>query len=665
MNSKSELYSCTSILCIGLMVFVSVNTTGCEPPTNSGPDSGGDSGSDGSNGSDEPIQVAKSNVRIGEFVVINHSSIKKGEARTVSFEQFDGFVREIEIIPHADGELSVPAIPTYSEGSELIPGGPFDISIDGVNGFAELDVENMYSLPNLEVGSIFRLFIESALADGEELLARLDGELDGIANSADEQRFRADLVENQDFLRGLLEQWDANGRMTLPFSDTETVEVNSTNMYDLERYLVSTILGAHAEIARRVPTATARLIGGDCIEQVNELSGDELQACMEQCIANVKDTAVRYSQVAGVLPTAVGVAFTLVGLFVTSKALILTGAVVAALGILHGFVTAYAANKNTDTYGQNDGEGFSASREAISQVGRYGSNLVSPVSSLAIAAKDLSSSLEAAKCDDGNPRQRIIISDDLIEFCEFVFVDGSQDSGPDTTLDDPECLFDTDCASDEVCENEACVPDTTVTETCEQTGCPDGEACIEGECGPCEIDDECPDGQICILNECIEGTDVGEGCEVTGCESGEVCCNSECIPFGIPTSGVCPGTFEMDFGVFSPSIHDVSMVEFELNAEGYSATCTYSRTDGTPGTYGLVLFYEPVGINPPSAGLCGEQDDDGDDIVAQNGYHSTVRTLSVVSVISGSVRIVDPDGVFGEMINNAAGANVGSECCDQ
>ncbi len=665
MNERGELFASTSILCIALMIFLTGNLPGCEQPAGGSGNPGDNSGNDGSNGSSEPIVIAKSTVRIGEFVVINHPSIKAGEPRTVSFDQLDGVVQEVEVVPHADGELSVPAIPNYRERSNLIVGGLFDVSIDGVEGAVEISVDNLYSLSNLEVGTIFRLFVESARNDTETMIEDLVNNYEGIADPSVEQQVRADLVESQNYLQGLLNQWDDEGKMTFQISDTESVDVDSTNIRYLERYLVAMIVGVHTEIQRRDPDATSRIVGGNCIGQIEELSGDDLRECMEQCIADVKAAAIRGSQVAGVLPAAVGAAITIFGVFVKAPLIILTGAIVAAAGIIHGFLTAYAANQNTDTYGQNDGEGFSSAREALSQAGRYAAGLVSPVASLALSAKDYSSSLEAAKCDGPDPRQRVIIGDDLIEFCEVVFVDGSTGDNPDDTSDEPECEIKADCAEDEICVDEKCVADPDSVESCETVGCPDGQACIDGECGPCEIDTDCPDGQLCIIDECVEGTDVGEGCENTGCDSGEVCCNSECIPFGVPTSGICPSTFEMDFGVFSPSIHDVSMVNFVLDTDAYAANCEYSRTDGTPGTYVLILYYEPVGLNPPSAGLCGAEDDDGDNIVRDNGYHSTVRTLSTGSVISGSVRVIDPDAVFGELINNASTANIGSECCPQ
>ncbi len=236
--------------------------------------------------------------------------------------------------------------------------------------------------------------------------------------------------------------------------------------------------------------------------------------------------------------------------------------------------------------------------------------------------------------------------------CECTEDDDRCDNGVGACVDDGDC---------DLCDaGNSCIANCPVRDP----DCRFTPFCLNPPC-PCEVDEDCQDGYLCILDVCEEGVDVGEGCEITPCEDGQVCCQSECIPWGEPTQGICPATFDMDFGVFSPAIREVSLVDFELSDTGFSASCSYSRTDGTPGTFGLTLFFEPIGFNPPAAGMCGVEDDDGDGIIRDNGWHSNTRTLTAVSVISGSVRIIDPEIVFGQMLNNAISAGVGSECCPQ
>jgi len=84
----------------------------------------------------------------------------------------------------------------------------------------------------------------------------------------------------------------------------------------------------------------------------------------------------------------------------------------------------------------------------------------------------------------------------------------------------PECENDSNCPSGEKCVNGECKPE------CEKDAdCPSGEKCVNGECKPgCEKDSDCPTGEICIGNscrpECISDAD---------CKTCQTCENSKCV----------------------------------------------------------------------------------------------------------------------------------------
>jgi hypothetical protein len=407
------------------MLFLSINLPSCTPqPVDSGDsgdngDSGGDGGNGGGNGSDA-LQFSSENLKIGEFLTIRHSSIVNGEIRTVSMRQDDGFVQEHEVTPHADGELSVAMPPYFDPNNDAIAANRFGISIDGVSVGGEVQVEGLYELEGVETGAVIALFIDSALEDIDASLQRLDAQGGDFDTEVENEAFRRALLENRDFYEGLRAEWAADQTLTFPISETETTTVQADQVREAERYLANILIGMHNEIQRRNGVETARIIGGNCIGQ----SGDDVQACLQQCIQDVKDSALRASQVAGVLPTAVGATITLFGVFiVASEAVIVTGVIVTVGGMAHGFATAYAANENTDTFGQNDGEGFSASREALSQITRYGANAANAPASLALNAKDLAAALEAAKCGENNQGQRVRGDTPEIQFCEVVLDD--------------------------------------------------------------------------------------------------------------------------------------------------------------------------------------------------------------------------------------------------
>jgi hypothetical protein len=198
----------------------------------------------------------------------------------------------------------------------------------------------------------------------------------------------------------------------------------------------------------------------------------------------------------------------------------------------------------------------------------------------------------------------------------------------------------------------------------------EGTAGTPAAVGSCAlIDDPCAADGVCN-DACADGEDPDcdeppseIGCDVTGCADDENCYEEVCVPFGTPTEGVCPAAFDIDVGVFSPSIVTLVYDRFEINQSlSYAATCNYIRQDGGSGAFAISLFYTPLGAAGSPSGLCGSVDEDGDNIVANNGFSSTVRTVSALSALSGSVRIVDPTAVFTEFIGKAVDAGVGSAC---
>lgn len=382
----------------------------------------GGNGGNGGAGSDE-LQLSTGTLAIGEFLAIRHNSIQSGELRVVTLRQTDGMTQQHEVFAHQDGELALSAPPYFNPNGTALTGGSYLVSIEGVNDEQPVQVNDSAELPGVETGAVIELFIASALADIDSSLARLDSDVSGFDVAAEETTYRDALLKNRGYFEGLRAEWASSQTLTFPVSETENRVVEADEVREAERYLASMILGAHSELVRRGASPSSRIVGGNCINA--GLEGDALVGCLQSCIDEVKATALRASQTAGVLSTAVGAGITIVGLYFTSQAVIVTGVVVTTAGVFHGFTTAYAADKNTDTFGQNDGEGFSAAREAVSQLIRYGANIVSAPASLLINAKDLASALESAKCEESNQEQRVIDNGSDQAFCQVVFDDFS------------------------------------------------------------------------------------------------------------------------------------------------------------------------------------------------------------------------------------------------
>ncbi|ODS37423.1 hypothetical protein BEH94_06170 [Candidatus Altiarchaeales archaeon WOR_SM1_SCG] len=94
-----------------------------------------------------------------------------------------------------------------------------------------------------------------------------------------------------------------------------------------------------------------------------------------------------------------------------------------------------------------------------------------------------------------------------------------------------QCSKDSDCKSDEYCENGVCRPKKDFKESCTR---PDGSECESGICSggvciECESDNDCDSDEYCSLGECLDKKGVGEGCsEDYECAS-ESCVNDKCI----------------------------------------------------------------------------------------------------------------------------------------
>lgn len=555
------------------------------------------------NGSGEPIQLSPGNAKTGEFVVIRHSSIVEGEARMVSFRQLDGTVQQHEVIPHTDGEMSLPVPPVFDPSLDFVTGGAFDVSIDGVNGEENLLSGGPFSFPDVPAGSILPLFIESALEDYDALTARLTSPTDELATAPQRQELLDAIAVNRAFLANLLDELETTGGITVPVSATETRTLAGAELHMVEQLLVSSLVGAHLEMIRRETGAASRVIGADCVSDLRNgnIQAADMQQCIDRCIQDVKDSAIRASQTAGVLPAAIGGVITVVGLGASSGALVVTGLVVATAGVLHGVFTAYAADQNTDSFLARDGQGFSASRETISQTTRLTAtvlgNAPGPVglafsgTSVLISANDVSNSIEAARCDRNSTSQRVIqVSTEDIVFCSIVEAGGDSGDGG-SSGDDPE------------------------VGTCEDLGveiCCAGDAfCDEPLFSSCERDPECDkcgaDG-VCIELGCpqpdpdCEDDTPGEGCSADG-ECNDACtaadpdpdCDEDCSADGVCNENCSdldpdPDCDEPDTG--SPACTATSTFTsgdegWTLlgDAEGGRAEPDFNATGGNPGAY--------------------------------------------------------------------------------
>lgn len=73
---------------------------------------------------------------------------------------------------------------------------------------------------------------------------------------------------------------------------------------------------------------------------------------------------------------------------------------------------------------------------------------------------------------------------------------------------------------------------------------------------------------------------------------------------GVPTSATCPASLQIDVGVFSPSIKDITSTGLRPNGT-HDAFCDYLRADGAGGTGSIWIIWKPSTVSSSPAGACG------------------------------------------------------------
>jgi hypothetical protein len=131
-----------------------------------------------------------------------------------------------------------------------------------------------------------------------------------------------------------------------------------------------------------------------------------------------------------------------------------------------------------------------------------------------------------------------------------------------------------------------------------------------------------------------------------------------------PTSAVCPGSFEINIGVYYPLYKTVSLLNFIPPGGSfgdYAAICEYTRDDMSDGSIwvGLEVKFAPAQLTALPSGKCGEP---GDVVKWSRTYHSTKRYLTVYAGYSTGKSVVDLPGVLSQIFNNSINAGVGVPC---
>ncbi len=506
----------------GWLVVIGLGLAGCPASPQGG----------GNGGGEKSLTLSKTTADPGEFISLSHVDIHAGDALTVEFRTGDGLVVRVESEDASEGQLRV-AVPAHLDGTNgSIGAGALAVSIQGLQGAADLQVNDLMALEGVEPGTILRLLLQSAIDDYARTLQNLAdmgqqlGEAQG-ANAVDAINTR--MAE----LQQMLSQLDTTG--SIPFDlggDIGVVTVSEDSLKLADRYLANMIAGLEAEVsANQKGFASFRSIN-ECIP--TPPPGLTINQCMGEVLQGIKQfTQEKGTRLAGYLATGVGVVVTIAGLAVEAPLIALTGVIVGVAGGAVSFTDAALQGKNTDSFLTNDGEGFNVGVEIISQTGRVlvsawstGTSALQNAFSSAVDALDKGivamDGYNALKCDEKPPDQKIrpvMQTLEEIGFCTITRPPGCSNS----------CTF----AFNGRCEDGGSGSVSSL--------CASGTDCLD--CGPREDDDttDTADGACCLAGATCAIT-TGSDCAAGGGTyqgDGTECSPNPCSTPVEPTGACC------------------------------------------------------------------------------------------------------------------------------
>lgn len=437
----------------------------------------------------------------GGFLTVSHASIETGETVVVVFGLPDGSELEVEAVATSAGSVRVSVPPVISPTAGTFGGGELVVSIKGNAASAGLAVSDLPDLgEELEPGTVLRLFWEAAIESNESALTGITGPNsdfpDGPERTAAVAAIQAEIAS----LSQMRDELESTGQLTVILPDGSSVVLTGESLRTGDRLLTSMLVGVFDELNVIAPLkGTSTLAGSDCMEDIRAgiarwreeraagiafpsppPTGGEISDCIGGMVSSVGDDIKQYASSGSIVTGLAGLVVTGVLVFVASESVVVTGLVVAVIGAGYSIFTAFITDQNTDTFNQNDGQGFCASREAVSQGTRVGTTILgnapAPVGPIVTTANvfltlnDINNAGESMKCAE-SPRRRVLQEiADVVLFC--------------SACDLATCIENGQCSSD--CGLGGIDPDCDL--------CGGGDTCVTG-CTPDDPDCDAPPEQ--------------------------------------------------------------------------------------------------------------------------------------------------------------------------
>ncbi len=435
-NSLGRKY--VSALCVFLMVAGPITMPGCGTASIGGGD----------------IALSSAKLTPGQFLTISASSILKGSTVEVEFQGPEGYLVSVEAFDTQDGSVRVAVPPFVDSVTGEFRASEVTVSIKGINSQQSLMIDDMLELGDLPPGTIVRMILEAAIESSQSTLDNLALIDTNLQNSVDSSEAVAAINQEIQALQDTLNELNTTGEFVVEISGVGPVAIGGDDLRTADRVLMSMIAG----VAEQSETGTAskstsnlkgafagstRKDAGDCIllETVQEKID-----CLQNVVSDVMSSTGQWTNLASMAAAGVGLGIFALGAFgiiVITPEVAVTSLVVGVIGAASSFSNAAVNNQNTDSFLNNDRQGFDAGQEGASQLIRVGTSAASSLPvvgapaqavNVGLTVNDLLNGAESMKCSGSQQKTAAFQQVDATttDFCTVTPLDDGGDVGTGT-----------------------------------------------------------------------------------------------------------------------------------------------------------------------------------------------------------------------------------------
>lgn len=321
----------------------------------------------GSNSGVADVQLSDSKSGPGSTITIEHVWIEQNENLTVRFRGPGEMVIDVEAKAVAAGAVEV-VVPPYVNDAGAVGAGSYAVSVLGLPGAVMLEVEEPMALEGVAPGTVLAAMLRATIEDYEATIANL-GVIAGQWGAGDSGATIAELEGQLAELRGMLEELETSGRVTVDLGADGVAVLGAEQLHMADRVMASLASGSEASGGGAAKGRAAYRSVDECLPEPP--SDETMEQCFEKVFESMRRFATEYGTTyARNFFTGLGVVVAVAGAVKGAPAVAAVGFFTVVLSRSATFMDAALRRQNTDAFLQNDGEGFNAGLELLSQFAR-------------------------------------------------------------------------------------------------------------------------------------------------------------------------------------------------------------------------------------------------------------------------------------------------------